>query len=429
VETEMTITQELAVEIAPEQRFRVGRYILERPLGAGGMAEVWLGRHVHLGTPVAVKFLSQSYAGIGEIEERFLNEGKRQGALNHPNIVKVYGFEYAGNRSFLILQLINGESLDDLLRRTGRMEPTEAVTMAVVALNALDYAHEHNIVHRDVKPSNILLDENRVPYLGDFGIVFATNEKRLTRPGTAMGTALYMSPEQIREPGSVDRRSDIYSFGCVLYEMLTGAPPFNPAGNGDGDTDFAIKLAQVQQAPPPLRMKNPALSPRLEAVVMRCLAKNPAERYSTCRELRDALRAAMATGTVIENPRVDWIACANCRRMIQPGVETCPYCNPVFVDVNKLVHKAWLFGILGLPIAVVGRIVAGRHWSGSGSTLFGAIVVCGLVLGIMALVKGKAAGRLLAKRPADPAARDKVKLAVALGWITVAVFGLIAALG
>jgi serine/threonine protein kinase len=391
VEADMTITQELTCD-------RVGQYILERPLGHGGMAEVWLGRHVHLGTPVAVKFLSQSCAGVAEIEERFLNEGKRQGALNHPNIVKVYGFEYAGNRSFLILQLINGESLDDLLRRTGRMEPAEAVTMAVAALNALDYAHEHNIVHRDVKPSNILLDENRVPYLCDFGIVLATNEKRITRAGTAMGTALYMSPEQIREPGSVDRRSDIYSFGCVLYEMLTGAPPFNPSGNGDGDTDFATKLAHVQQAPPPLRMKNPALPPRLEAVVMRCLAKNPAERYGTCRELRDALTTSLsaATATVVETPQVD---------------------------------KARLFGILGLAIAVLGRIIAGRHWSGSGSTFFGAIVVCGLVLGIMAIVKGKAANRFLDKAPADPAERNKVKLAVALGWIAVAAFGLIAALG
>jgi serine/threonine-protein kinase len=216
-------------------------------------------------------------------------------------------------------------------------------------------------------------------------------------------TALYMSPEQIREPGSVDRRSDIYGFGCVLYEMLTGPPPFNPSGNGDGDTDFAIKLAHVQQAPPPLRMMKPDLSPQLEAVVMRCLAKNPEERYGTCRELRHALTTSLtaATAAVVETPQA----------------------------AGNRVEKARLIGILGLAITVLGRIVAGSHWPGSGSTFFGATVVCGLVLGIVAIVKGKAASRLLDKGAAHPAERNTVKLAVALGWTAVAAFVLIAALG
>src|SRR5579872_3655423 len=276
-----------------EPNFRVGQYVLERPLGIGGMAEVWLARNAYLGTPAAVKFLNQAYAGMSEIEQRFLNEGKRQGALNHPNIIKVFGFEYVDNRSFLILQYIDGESLDTILHRAGRLETSEAMRIAISVLNALDYAHDHNIVHRDIKPSNILLDENRIPYLGDFGIVLATNEKRITRAGTAMGTALYMSPEQITDPGSVDRRADIYSMGCVIYEMLTGQPPFNPPSSGSGDTDFAVKMAHVQQLPPSMRQRNPALSPELDAAVMRCLAKNPAERYRTCREVRDALSAAM----------------------------------------------------------------------------------------------------------------------------------------
>jgi serine/threonine protein kinase/uncharacterized membrane protein len=278
-----------------EANFRVGQYVLERPLGIGGMAEVWLARNAYLGTPAAIKFLNQGYAGMTEIEQRFLNEGKRQGGLNHPNIIKVYGFEYVDNRSFLILQYIDGESLDQVLHRAGRLDTSEAMRIAISVLNALDYAHEHNIVHRDIKPSNILLDENRIPYLGDFGIVLATNEKRITRAGTAMGTALYMSPEQITDPGSVDRRADIYSIGCVIYEMLAGQPPFNPPSSGTGDTDFAVKMAHVQQAPPALRRWNPALSPELEAAVMRCLAKNPAERYRTCREVRDALSTAMVS--------------------------------------------------------------------------------------------------------------------------------------
>ena len=281
-----------------EPNFRVGQYVLERPLGEGGMAEVWLGRNIHLGTPAAIKFLSQAYAGVADIQQRFLNEGRRQGLLNHPNIVKVFGFEYVENRSFLILQFIGGGSLEDLLRQAHRLDPAEASRIGISVCGALDCAHEHSIVHRDIKPSNILLDENRTPYLGDFGIVLAMNEKRITRTGTAMGTALYMSPEQIKEPSAVDRRSDIYSFGCVLYEMFSGEPPFNPASTGEGDTDFTIKLAHVQQPPPPLRQKNPAISPAIESVVMRCLAKKPAERFATCRELKDALSAAMVGRTL-----------------------------------------------------------------------------------------------------------------------------------
>ena len=258
-----------------QANFRVGQYVLEKPLGEGGMAEVWLARNVHLGTPAAIKFLNRAYAGVPEIEQRFLNEGRRQGLLSHPNIIKVYGFEYVEDHSFLILQYVDGESLADRLDRAGRLEPAEALRIGISVLNGLDYAHENNLVHRDIKPSNVLLDNNGFPYLGDFGIVLATNEKRLTRTGTSIGTSLYMSPEQIRKPGSVDRRSDIYSFGCVLYETLTGEPPFNPSSAGDEDTDFAIKMAHVQDPPPPLRQRNASVSPEIEAVVMRCLAKNP----------------------------------------------------------------------------------------------------------------------------------------------------------
>lgn len=285
-----------------QANFRVGQYVLERPLGEGGMAEVWLARNVHLGTPAAIKFLANAYAGVPEIEQRFLNEGRRQGALNHPNIIKVYGFEYVGDRSFLILQYIDGEALDRRLHRMKRLQPDEAVRIAMPILSALHHAHEHSIVHRDIKPSNILLDSSGIPYLGDFGIVLATNEKRITRAGMTMGTSLYMSPEQIREPALIDRRSDIYSFGCVLYEMFTGEPPFNPPSTGRGDTDFAIKMAHVQQPPPPLRQKNPLLSGALEAVIMRCLAKNQAERFQNCMQLRDALGAAMTARAAAAAP-------------------------------------------------------------------------------------------------------------------------------
>src|SRR5258708_3308174 len=153
-----------------EPNFRVGQYVLEKRIGEGGMAEVWLGRNLHVDVPVAVKFLNRAYAGAAEIEQRFLNEGRRQGALSHPNIVKVYGFEYVDGHSFLILQYVEGESLEQLIGRAGRLDTMEAARIAISVLNGLDYAHERNMVHRDIKPSNILLENTGVSYIGDFGI-------------------------------------------------------------------------------------------------------------------------------------------------------------------------------------------------------------------------------------------------------------------
>jgi len=197
--------------------FRVGAFVFERRLGIGGMAEVWLARNVHLGTPVAIKFLNRELAGRQDIERRFLDEGRRQGSLDHPNIVKVYSFEYLDGHSFLVLQYVDGESLEQRLARAQQLGTPELLQIAVGVLSALEFAHSRQIVHRDVKPSNIFIDANRRVYLGDFGIVLALGEKRQTRAGTIIGTPEYMSPEQIMRPLDIDHRSDIYSFGCVLY--------------------------------------------------------------------------------------------------------------------------------------------------------------------------------------------------------------------
>ena len=326
-----------------EPNFRVGQYVLDRRLGEGGMGEVWLARNVHLGMPAAIKFLNSDFAGKSEIEQRFLNEGRRQGALSHPNIIKVYGFEYVEGRSFLILQYVDGESLDFVLRRTGRLGTAEALRIGICVLNALDFAHGQDIVHRDIKPSNILLDKHGFVYLGDFGIVLAVNERRITRTGTSMGTALYMSPEQIRKPGSVDRRSDIYSFGCVLYEMLAGEPPFNPPGTGEEDSDFAIKMAHVQEPPPSMRLHNPSVSAEIEAVATRCLAKNPDERYATCREVREALSAAMVSRSFAERPAVVDRPPPRTHTVVEiPAIVTRPAAGAVRVNPKDGLTYVWI---------------------------------------------------------------------------------------
>ena len=242
--------------------YRVGQFVLERPLGQGGMAEVWLGRHSQLRSLAAVKFLREQYLGNPEIVERFLNEGRRQGALDHPNILKVFGFEVVEGRHFLVQQFVDGEALDVRLRRVGGLTVEQALPIAYGVLAALECAHGRQIVHRDVKPGNILIDRQGTPYLTDFGIVLAVDETRQTQVGMTLGTPAYMSPEQLAQPFAVDQRADIYSFGCMLTEMLRGA---------------AVPLA-VQQ------------------VVARCMAQDAAQRYANCGQVRAALVAATAGG-------------------------------------------------------------------------------------------------------------------------------------
>jgi len=285
-----------------EAGFRVGQFVLEKFLGEGGMAEVWLGRNPHIGTTAAIKFLNQQFALSREVEERFLNEGRRQGSLDHPNIVKVYGFEYVGSQGFLILQYIDGDPLDFRLQR-GRMGDDEMLRVSRGVLSALSCAHTAGIVHRDIKPSNILLGRRGEPYLGDFGIVRAMGESSRTRTTARIGTPNYMSPEQITRPKEVDHRADIYSFGIVLYEMLTGRVPFD-TGADPNSSDFLVELAHVQTPPPPPRSLNPAIRPAVEQVVLKCLAKEPAQRYFTCEELSDALARAMVEPALQKRPPV-----------------------------------------------------------------------------------------------------------------------------
>lgn len=267
---------------------QVGKYILERKLGEGGMAQVWQARHIDLGKLVAIKCLSTRFTTNAEFEQRFLSEGRRQAALRHPNIVEVVDFLAIGDDRFLIMEYIEGQSVTALQKRVGGPLPLEVVdSISQDITMALDHAHKRGLVHRDVKPSNIMLDETGKAYLTDFGIAVAVGEDRLTRTGMAVGTVHYMSPEQIARPREIDHRTDVYSFGCVLYEMLTGRPPFISA---EGDTEFTIMNGHLTQAPPPLQSLNPAVPASLEPVVQKCLAKDPAARFATCEELGRALR-------------------------------------------------------------------------------------------------------------------------------------------
>ncbi|MEK7406099.1 MAG: serine/threonine-protein kinase [Acidobacteriota bacterium] len=275
---------------------RIHKYVLEQKLGEGGMAEVWRARHTELDKLVAIKRLSPRLSADPEFEQRFLMEGRRQARLRHPNIVPVIDCISEGSDKYLVMEYVEGESLEAALKRAGGpLPPQRAIYIAWEVAGALAHAHRQNLIHRDVKPANILLDREGRSYLADFGIALMLGDQRVTRGGVAVGTVHYMSPEQITRPRELDHRTDIYSFGCVLYEMITGRPPFIAE---DGDTDFTVMAGHLEKAPCPPRNLNPATPEAVESVTLRCLAKSPDERFSSAEELAEALRQAWhATAT------------------------------------------------------------------------------------------------------------------------------------
>jgi eukaryotic-like serine/threonine-protein kinase len=269
----------------PEQQRQLGQYLLVEKLGQGGMAEVWKARNQFLGTFAAIKFLIPGFAGHAETEQRFLGEGKRQAQLRHSNIVSAFDFLYSEGRSYLVMEYIEGEGLDEKLLKLRAPMPLEAVqAISRDVLAALDYAHAHEVIHRDVKPSNILIENGGRALVMDFGIALAANEQRITRVGMAIGTPEYMSPEQIIGARNIDHRTDIYSFGCVLYEMLTLHAPFE-VPQGAGETDYLVKEMHLRQPPLPPRQLNPAIPEHIDIAVMRCLEKQAADRFGSCHEL------------------------------------------------------------------------------------------------------------------------------------------------
>jgi serine/threonine-protein kinase len=264
---------------------QVRDYVFEQRIGEGGMGEVWRAVHLGLRRMVAVKVIREGPAG-STFRDRFVREAQAMARLDHPHIVPIREFFASGGTGFLVMGLIQGKSLES----RGRLPLDLALRIASQVLDALNFAHQQGVIHRDVKPSNILLDEHNHAYITDFGIALVAGTQRitrLTRSGTAVGTPEYMSPEQITTPADIDHRTDVYSFGCVLYEMLTGQPPF---GSRDlGTTEFELLQAHVTRTPLPLRKHNVDVDRHTESVVMRALAKDPDERFAGCGEMAQAL--------------------------------------------------------------------------------------------------------------------------------------------
>jgi len=261
------------------------RYELRELVGIGGMSEVHLARDLRLDRDVAVKVLHADLANDPAIGARFRREAQKTAGLNHRGIAAVYDTGVAetptGTPLYIVMEYVDGPTLRDVVRDRGAMTPRRAVSVISDVCEALEFSHRHGVIHRDVKPANIMLTKEGAVKVVDFGIAraLADGDGGITRTGAVMGTAHYLSPEQA-SGGRVDARSDVYSVGCVLYEMATGHPPFS------GDSPVAIVYQHVHQEPGAPSRRNGELTPAFDAVVAKAMAKNPDERYQSAADMR-----------------------------------------------------------------------------------------------------------------------------------------------
>jgi serine/threonine protein kinase len=263
------------------------RYEVGRLLGAGGMAEVYEGRDRLLARRVAIKVLLGELGKDPSFLVRFKREAQAAASLSHPNVVAVYDTGVQGSTHFIVMEYVEGRTLRDLLRIGGPPPPERAALIAADVCDALAAAHARGLIHRDVKPGNVMLTPDGTVKVMDFGIARATSSETITQTHAVIGTAQYISPEQV-EGREVDARGDLYSLGCLLYEMLTGRVPFS------GESPVAIAYRHVREDPVPPRRINPRIPPALEAITLRAMAKHPAHRYQTAAELRADLERALA---------------------------------------------------------------------------------------------------------------------------------------
>jgi serine/threonine protein kinase len=268
-----------------------GRYRLDRRLGAGGMSTVYVARDQVLERDVAVKLLAEHLAEDEAFVARFRREALAAAKLVHPNIVQVYdsGQDPETGRHHIVMEYVEGRTVADLLRVREHLAVGEGVDIASQACSGLDYAHRNGVIHRDVKPGNLLINGDGVVKLADFGIAKAAEDSRITQLGSVLGTAAYLSPERARGEEALPS-SDLYSLGVVLYQMLSGQLPYESGSL----TELALR--QQEGNPPPLGSLNPEVGPAIERVVHRSLASDQRDRYASAADMREALQAAAQGG-------------------------------------------------------------------------------------------------------------------------------------
>src|SRR5205809_47151 len=287
----------------------IGKYVVKRELGRGGMGAVYLAEQTGLGREVAIKELIPSAAADPIALKRFLQEAQVMARTSHPNLVQVYDMEQIGAANYIVLEFVRGKSLRDWLNKVEIPMPQVFAVMHGV-LQALDYAHRHAIVHRDMKPENVLISDEGNVKVADFGIARLTDESAppgstATKTGTTVGTPQYMSPEQVAS-SKVDGRSDLYSAGIMFYELIVGQPPFTAS---EADGPFTLMAKHVQAPPRPPSVPKPGLDPPLEAIILKSLSKRPEDRYQSGQEFDEAMS------------KVADQMCPGWQRSLEPGAD------------------------------------------------------------------------------------------------------------
>src|SRR5256884_2849290 len=289
----------------PGERY-IGKYRVKGELGRGGMGAVYLAEQPGLGREVAIKELLQAADPVAL--RRFLQEAQVMARTSHPNLVQVHDMELMGNVTYLVMEFVRGRSLRDWMNQTPLPPPRVFAVMHGV-LQALDYAHRHAIVHRDMNPENVLISDEGMVKVADFGIARLTDDTGMggtaTKTGTTVGTPQYMSPAQVAS-SKVDGRSDLYSAGIVFYVLVAGQPPFTAS---DADGPFTLMAKHVQAPPKPPSLFQPGLNPELERVILQAIAKPPEDRFQTGQEFDEAMS------------RVADLMCPGWQRSLEPGAD------------------------------------------------------------------------------------------------------------
>ena len=313
-------------------------YRIEGLIGEGGMGAVYKAVHPVFGQEVAIKVLDPLLARNAELRERFVQEARIQMGLRHQGIVQVLTGEVRDERAVLVMEYVDGFSLEEVIRRRGALPAAEAAAIFRQVLEAVGHAHERGVVHRDLKPANIMVTADGTAKVTDFGIARVAGNLRLTRTGTTMGSPHYMAPEQILGSKEIDQRADIYALGATLFETLCGRPPFADCERAGADSDFAVKEAHVRRDPPDLCALRPEVPPAIAEAARIALAKDPEARFQSCRAF------ARALGEAAE-------ACAVSAASVAPDVQqdaAAPAADdaaPAAVDVPRW---AWL-----VPVGIV----------------------------------------------------------------------------
>jgi serine/threonine-protein kinase len=318
------------------------RYELEELVGTGGMSSVFRARDSQLERQVAIKILHEHYADDPEYLERFRREARAVAKLSHPNIVTVIDRGDDGGRQYIVFEHVEGENLKELVLRSGRLPVRRALELALAVADGLAFAHDHGLVHRDVKPQNVLLSSEGEVKVTDFGIARSLHmDHGVTQTGTVLGTGEYLAPEQA-SGRQVSPATDVYSLGVVLWELLAGDVPFV------GENFVAVALRHVNEPPPSLRERRPDVTPRLEAAVDRALAKDPARRFPSMAAFAKELRACLAEAAGAPPPAQDDLALTV---VTPPPAHRPPPAGPRRASRSR--RRPWAYVLLGLVLAGV----------------------------------------------------------------------------